>query len=159
MASGFWTAPTRYPLKLTSLHLIGGEPHRGARPRNLQGLADAGGAGAALGTWGVAEAERVVHHWHAFQRGERSRAELRRVLVPVRMRLYRLLGRALAAGERRPRALARDLLRQWDGLWTLARHAAVEPTNNRAEAAWATAGRVAAPPRPTASPRAHGIRT
>jgi transposase len=103
--------------------------------RNLRGLADAGGAGAALGAWGVAEAGRVFHHWHACQRGELSRAQLRRALVPVRMRLGRLLGRALAGGERRPRALARDLLRLWDGLWAFARHEGVEPTNNRAERA------------------------
>jgi transposase len=103
--------------------------------RNLQGIADAGGAGAALGRWGVREAERVFHVWHAHRRGELSRAQLRRALVPIRMRLGRLLGHALRGGERRPRALARDLLRLWDGLWTFARHADVEPTNSRAERA------------------------
>lgn len=103
--------------------------------RNLQGLADAGGAAGALGTWGVREAGRVFHLWHAHQRGELARPELRRALVPVRMRLGRVLRRALACGERRPRALARDVLRLWDGLWTFAAHEGVEPTNNRAERA------------------------
>jgi len=103
--------------------------------RNLQGLVDAGGAGAALGTWGVHEAERVFHLWHQHQRGALTRTQLRRALVPVRMRLGRLLGRALHCGERRPRALARDVLRLWDGLWTFARCDEVEPTNNRAERA------------------------
>ncbi len=103
--------------------------------RNLQGLADAGGAGAPLGTWGVREADRVFRAWHAHQRGTLARAQLRRALVPVRMRLGRVLRRALACGERRPRALARDMLRLWDGLWTFAARDGVEPTNNRAERA------------------------
>ena len=103
--------------------------------RNLQGLADAGGAGAALGAWGVREAERVFRAWHAHQRGELSRTQLRRALVPVRMRLRRVLHRALRGGEARPRALARDVLRLWDGLWTFVARDGVEPTNNRAERA------------------------
>lgn len=103
--------------------------------RNFQGLADAGGAGAPLGAWGVREAVRVFRAWHAYQRGALTRPQLRRALVPVRMRLGRVLRRALAGGERRPRALARDVLRLWDGLWAFATHDGVEPTNNRAERA------------------------
>ena len=103
--------------------------------RNLQGLADAGGPGAALGAWGVREAGCLFRAWHAHTRGDLTRAQLRRALVPVRMRLARVLGRALACGAARPRALARDVLRLWDGLWTFAAHDGVEPTNNRAERA------------------------
>lgn len=103
--------------------------------RNLQGLAEAGGAAAPLGTWGVREAGRVFQLWHAHRRGELTRAQLRRALVPVRMRLGRVLRRALACGEQRPRALARDVLRLWKGLWTFAAHEGVEPTTNRAERA------------------------
>ncbi len=51
------------------------------------------------------------------------------------MRLRRVLRRALACGAARPRALARDLLRLWGGLWTFVAHEGVEPTNNRAERA------------------------
>ena len=106
--------------------------------RNFQGLADAsapGSTGAALGAWGVREAERVFHAWHAYQRGDLSHAALGQALVPVRMRLSRLLHRAAASRERRARALARDLRRLWDGLWTFARVTDVEPTNNRTERA------------------------
>lgn len=106
--------------------------------RNFQGLADTGGAGsdgAALGTWGVREADRLFHTWHRHERGECSRRELRRALVPVRMRLRRLLQRAAASSESRARALGRDLLRLWGGLWTFLGHQGVEPTNNRAERA------------------------
>ena len=81
------------------------------------------------------EAGHVFRLWHAHQRGALARPQLRRALVPVRMRLARVLRRALRCGERRPRALARDLLRLWDGLWAFAAHDGVEPTNNRAERA------------------------
>src|SRR5690606_4747722 len=97
---------------------------------------DAGPAGsdaAVLGAWGVREADRVFHAWHQSQREERSRAALGRTLGPVRMRLGRLLDRAAASSEKRPRALAWDLVRLWEGLWTFLRHEGVEPTNNRAE--------------------------
>ena len=110
--------------------------------RNLQGLADARdarGAGAPFGQWGVRAAERVFRAWHAHQRGELRGAQLRRALVPVRLRLRlrlrRVLRRALACDEARPRARARARLRLWDGLWTFATHAGVEPTHNRAERA------------------------
>jgi transposase len=103
--------------------------------RNLQGLADRNGPGAHLGHWGVQEAERLFRAWHAYLRGEISRAELRRTMVPVRMRLRRLLRRGIASQDRHARALSRDLLRLWPALWTFLSVEGVEPTNNRAEQA------------------------
>lgn len=103
--------------------------------RNLQGIADAGGPSAPLGHWGVREAERLFSAWHQHQRGEISRAGLRRAMVPVRMRVRRLLHCAAASMDRRARALGRDLLRLWPALWTFLSTQGVEPTNNRAEQA------------------------
>ena len=40
-----------------------------------------------------------------------------------------------ADADRKAKALSRDLLRQWDHLWTFAAVEGVEPTNNRAERA------------------------
>lgn len=102
--------------------------------RNLQGFVDTG-VGADLGAWGVREAERLFHLWHRYERGELSRAELRREMVPVRMRVRRLLRCGLACEEKRPRAFCRDLLRLWPSLWTYLRTEGVEPTSNRAERA------------------------
>jgi hypothetical protein len=51
------------------------------------------------------------------------------------MRVRRLLRRAVAGREPRARALARDVLRLWDGLWTFLAHEGLDPTNNRAERA------------------------
>ncbi len=103
--------------------------------RNLQGLADRNGPGAHLGHWGVRETEQLFRAWHLYQRSEISRAEVRRAMVPVRMRLRRLLALGIASEDRHARALGRDLLRLWPALWTFLRIEGVEPTNNRAEQA------------------------
>ncbi|MEW5928785.1 MAG: transposase [Gemmatimonadota bacterium] len=86
-------------------------------------------------SWASGEAGRLFHAWHQFQRGEISRAGLRRRMVPIRMRLRRLLQSALASADRRARALGRDLLRLWPALWTFLAVEGLEPTNNRAEQA------------------------
>ncbi|MBA2244908.1 MAG: IS66 family transposase [Gemmatimonadetes bacterium] len=101
--------------------------------RNLQGITDTNGPGAHFGLWGVREAERLFRVWHPYQRGEISRARVRRAMVPVRMR--RLLVGAAATADQPARAFGRDLLRLWRALWTFLRIEGVEPTNNRAEQA------------------------
>jgi transposase len=128
LTSDRWRAYDSHPLEQRQLcwaHL----------KRNLQGLADANGSGANLGRWGVQEVGHLFRLWHRHQKGEISRAELRRASVPVRMRLRRLLRCAAASEDRRARAFGRDLLRLWPALWTFLRTEGVEPTNNRAEQA------------------------
>jgi transposase len=56
-------------------------------------------------------------------------------LRPVQARLCRLLRRARDSGHWKAAGMVRDLLRQWKSLWTFARVAGVEPTNNAAERA------------------------
>jgi transposase len=46
-----------------------------------------------------------------------------------------LAERAKNGSHKRARALSKDLLRQWEALWTFLRIDAVEPTNNDAERA------------------------
>jgi transposase len=128
LTSDRWRAYDQHPLERRQLcwaHL----------KRNLQGIADAKGAGAHFGLWGVREAERLFGLWHQHQQGEISRAELRRAMVPLRMRFRRLLRGALRSADRRARAFGGDLLRLWPALWTYVHREGVEPTNNRAERA------------------------
>jgi transposase len=128
LTSDRWRAYDSHPLERRQLcwaHL----------KRTLQGIADAGGPGAHLGLWGVREAERLFRTWPRHQHGEISRAELRRAMVPVRMRVHRLLQCATASADKRARAFGRDLLRLWPALWTFLEIEGVEPTNNRAEQA------------------------
>lgn len=99
----------------------------------LAELADAVGAG--IGAGALAAAEELFTHWHAFRSGTIDRRTLQQRLRPVQARLCRLLRRARDSGHWKAAGVARDLLRQWPSLWTFARVAGVEPTNNAAERA------------------------
>lgn len=123
-----WRAYDGHPLERRQLcwaHLM----------RNFQGVADAGGAGAALGNTGVAECERLFSAWRRYSTGELSHAELRLTIKPLRARFRRLLTRGEGSPDRRARALTRDLLRLWPALWTFLGTEGVEPTSNAAERA------------------------
>ena len=101
--------------------------------RDFQALIDRGGAAKPLGERLLRVSDRLFHFWHAFQRGEITRDEMALALVPVRMQLGAALSDALASDDRKARALAKDLRRQWPALWTFVHAAGVEPTNNTAE--------------------------
>lgn len=101
--------------------------------RDFQKLVDRGGEAAKIGNWGLSEVARLFACWKDFQAGVLDRPGLGRRLLPVKARLGRLLRRGAASGDRKARALARELQKLWPALWTFARAEGVEPTNNRAE--------------------------
>lgn len=103
--------------------------------RTFQGMIDRGGKATPVGQWLRDENTRMFSLWHRFKRGEMSRDALWNALWPLRMRMKRCLMRvqADADADRKAKALSRDLLRQWDHLWTFAAVEGVEPTNNEAE--------------------------
>jgi transposase len=73
--------------------------------------------------------------WHAYQHGEIDRAGLWTWMRPVRAQFAELLGRAKASDHWRAAPLGRELLKQWECLWTFVRVEGVEPTNNAGERA------------------------
>ena len=104
--------------------------------RDFTALAEwADAVGAGIGAGALATAEELFTHWYAFRSGAIDRRTLQQRLRPVQARLCRRLRRARDSGHWRAAGLARDLLRQWPSLWTFARVAGVEPTNNAAERA------------------------
>lgn len=103
--------------------------------RNLEGLALRGDRAAAVARWGTAECRRLFGLWHACERGEIPRDELRRRLVPLQARFGRLLRWGAEVDTGKAAAFCRDLEQSWPHLWTFARDAAVSPTNNAAERA------------------------
>jgi transposase len=102
--------------------------------RDFQALAEREGEVARLGRWGVAECGRLFALWGRFRAGEITRAQMARLLVPVRWRMARLLKQG-AALSGKARALCRDLATLWPALWTWVHQEGVEPTNNAAERA------------------------
>ena len=101
--------------------------------RDFQALIDRGGVAKPLGERLLRASNRLFHLWHAFQRGELTRAEMALALVPVRMHVGTALADALHCDDRKARALAKDLRRQWPALWTFVHTEGVVPTNNDAE--------------------------
>ena len=89
-----------------------------------------------FGETGLALCERVFWAWEVFQHtGERR--ELKRTVRSLR-RQYEPIIHSYAtkqARNKRCRGMARNLLKAWPALWTFAKHAGVEPTNNHAERA------------------------
>ena len=128
VGSDRWSAYRRFPAERRALcyaHL----------KRDFQALVDRGGAAAPIGCSGLAEIARLFALWHRFRRGECSRKELQRQLVPLQARMGRLLWRGEASPDQKAAALCRDLNRWWPALWSFARVEGVEPTNNVSERA------------------------
>ena len=70
-----------------------------------------------------------------FRAGEFDRPELRRRLIPLQAQLGRLLRRGQENPDHKAAGLCRELTKWWAALWTFARGAGVEPSNDAAERA------------------------
>ena len=128
VGSDRWSAYRRFPAERRALcwaHL----------KRDFQAMVDRGGAAAPIGRWGLAEIARLFALWHRFRQAECSRKELQRRLIPIRARMGWLLWCGEASPDPKAAALCRDLHRWWPALWSFARVAGVEPTNNVSERA------------------------
>jgi transposase len=73
--------------------------------------------------------------WHAYRRGEIDRAGLRAWMGRVQAQFGEVLSLAKGSQHWRAAPLGRELLKQWECLWTFVRVLGVEPTNNAGERA------------------------
>ena len=73
--------------------------------------------------------------WHASRRGELDRVGLQAWMGRVQAQFAELLALAGKSEHWRAGPLGRELLRQWECLWTFVRVPGVEPTNNAGERA------------------------
>jgi transposase len=103
--------------------------------RDFQQMVDWGGAAAPLGTTALAIEQRVFAAWHRFRAGAIDRATLQQELDPVRLELRAILLAGAAGEHAKAAGRCAELLRLWPALWSFARYAGVEPTNNAAEQA------------------------
>ena len=89
-----------------------------------------------LVAWGTAfgaEIDRMFKLWHAFKDGALSRAELADAIAPVKTEIAGLLARGERGDDPKVAGTCRDLLRQFECLWTFVTVEGVEPTNNAGE--------------------------
>jgi transposase len=99
--------------------------------RDFQKIVEGGGPSAFVGLKGRKLVKKVFAAWHAFQKGQDTRAQLQAKLAPVMNRMNRLLLEGAILGEDKAVATFCDnVLALEPALWTFARADGVEPTNN-----------------------------
>jgi len=103
--------------------------------RDFLGWVGHASAASAIARWLSDETRRLFTQWHAFQRGECDQAGLAARLEDVQSAVRAALSWGAASGVPKFQGLCRNLQDRWESLWTFARVAGVEPTNNRAERA------------------------
>lgn len=101
--------------------------------RDFQALIDRGGEGRRFGQGFLDESDRMFKLWHRFQRDEVTRDGLADAMEPIWRRWEELATEAAASDIDKARPLGKDMLRQWDALWTFVYEDGAEPTNNDAE--------------------------
>jgi transposase len=105
--------------------------------RHLQAMLESTGETATQGAMLKLASDRAFHLWHQFEQRRIDRAELIRRMKPIQVEMRTRLER-LKDGSETPgkhRGTAKDLLRQWEALWTYVHQDGAVPTNNEAERA------------------------
>lgn len=101
--------------------------------RDFAGLALRGGRAQVYGRWGEEIATAVFANWGRFRAGEIDRAGLQAAVEPHQRSLAVLLTLGAECGCAKTERFCREVAKVWEGLWTFATVAGVEPTNNHAE--------------------------
>lgn len=105
--------------------------------RHLQAMLESIGETATQGAMLKLASDRAFHLWHQFERNEISRADLIQRTQPIQDEIHQRL-EGLRDGpdiDKKTRGIAKDLLRQWEALWTYVHQDGAVPTNNEAERA------------------------
>jgi transposase len=104
--------------------------------RDFQAMIDRANEGSSLGEELLFHSEVLFELWYKVRDGTRTRAWLRRQVEGwLRAEVRLLLERGAACACVKTAGTCREILRVEETLWTFARQAGVEPTNNAAERA------------------------
>ena len=105
--------------------------------RHFQAMLESEGETAVQGAMLKLASDRAFKYWHAYERGEIDRTELVRWMGPIQKEIHQRLTvlRDHPATQKKARGIAKDLLRQWEALWTYVQIDGAVPTNNEAERA------------------------
>lgn len=108
--------------------------------RDLQAIVDRRGAGMRAAERMLAGAKTMFAHWHGYRDGHLDRPALLKATSRFRTAFRRFcLAGARQREDRKWRALAGDLLRQWSAVFRFLDMDGFEPTNNTAERSLRTA--------------------
>ena len=101
--------------------------------RDFKKVVDRGGKGEGVGNAGLRVVRRVFEAWHAHQKKEITREGLQERLAPVIRRLNAVLVAGCKGDDPTAATFCNNLLELEQAMWTFARVAGVEPTNNHIE--------------------------
>jgi transposase len=105
--------------------------------RHFQAMLEDEGETATQGAMLKLASDRAFHLWHQFERREINRQILIQRMKPIQKEIQQRLVvlRNHPDTQKKARGIAKDLLRQWESLWTYVQHEGAVPTNNEAERA------------------------
>lgn len=103
--------------------------------RNLLGLQERYADESGWAQQMLARTDQLFFAWHAHKDGWFDQVALQQALLPIRLAMHELLRVGVSSPYPKIAGLSRELLAQWEALWTFSRVEGVEPTNNAAERA------------------------
>lgn len=101
--------------------------------RKFAGFSERTDGGEVIGRQLVGFTSLMFSYWHQVRDGTMTRAEFRRLMVPIRDSIERLLERGRRSRHRGLSGSCDDILDHLDALWTFVDRTDVPPTNNHAE--------------------------
>jgi transposase len=103
--------------------------------RNLLGLQERYADESGWAQQMLKQTDALFFAWHVYKDGWYDQIALHQALLPVRLAMQELLRAGVSSHYPQIAGLSRELLAQWEALWTFSRVEGVEPTNNAAERA------------------------
>jgi transposase len=103
--------------------------------RNLLGLQERYADESGWAQQMLKRTDELFFAWHTYNDGWYDQVALQQALLPIRLAMQELLRVGVSSPYPKIAGLSRELLAQWEALWTFSRVEGVEPTNNAAERA------------------------
>lgn len=103
--------------------------------RNLVGLQERYADESGWAEQMLRHSETLFFAWRAYKEGWYDHLALQQALLPVRLAMQELLKAGVDSPYAKIASLSKELLAQWEALWTFSRVEGIEPTNNAAERA------------------------
>jgi transposase len=100
--------------------------------RDFAAIQERGRDSGPIGQGLLAQVEKLFRLWRRGRDGARARVEFERQVKPIRRRVRRLLQAGTESTHHKTRHTCANILQLEAALWTFARVAGVEPTNNNA---------------------------
>jgi transposase len=101
--------------------------------RDFQKISERSGASREIGEELLACTKKMFRYWHKVKDGTLSRAQFKKLMVPIRARVEQLFFNGKSCRNKKTVGTCKQLLKLKEALWTFVDNEGIEPTNNLAE--------------------------